>query len=70
LHHVLGLDDVWQLHASADAGDSNYPGQYIANLDKNTSHWLKLMARQDGSFRVSNSRTGESTTYAPRSVPR
>jgi competence protein ComEC len=70
LHHVLGLEDVWQLHASADAGDSNYPGQYIANLDENTSHWLKLTARQDGSFRVSNPRTGDSKTYAPRSVPR
>jgi competence protein ComEC len=70
LHHVVGLEDVWQLDASAEAGDSNYPGQYIANLDENTSHWLKLTARQDGSFRVSNPRTGESKTYAPRSVTR
>jgi len=68
LHHVLGLEDVWQLHASADAGGSNYPAQYIANLDETTSHWLKLVARQDGSFRVFNPRTGEWKSYAPRSV--
>jgi beta-lactamase superfamily II metal-dependent hydrolase len=68
LHQVLGLEDVWQLHAAADAGDNNYPGQYIANLDESTSHWLKLTAREDGSFRVFNPRTGESKTYAPRSA--
>jgi len=39
--HVAGLEDVWHAHASADAGASNYPGQYIANLDENTSHRLE-----------------------------
>ncbi len=28
LHRVPHLEDVWQLHASADAGDSNFPAGY------------------------------------------
>jgi competence protein ComEC len=67
LHHVPRLEDVWQLHASADAGDSNFAAEYIANLDESTSNWIKLTANRDGSFRVFNQRTGESKSYAPRS---
>lgn len=67
LHHVPGLKDVWQLHRSADAGDSNFAPQYVANLDETTSHWIKLTAKKNGSFRVFNDRTGEWTRYAPRS---
>ena len=65
LHHVAGLDDVWQLHASAEAGDVNFPSHYIANLDESTAYWIKLVASEDGSFRVLNQRTGEWKTYAP-----
>lgn len=64
LHHVPGLEDVWQLHASADAGDANFSAQYIANLDESTAYWIKLVASQDGSFRVLNQRTGEWKSYA------
>jgi beta-lactamase superfamily II metal-dependent hydrolase len=66
LHHVAGLEDVWQLHASADAGDSNFPAQYIANLDESTAYWIELIAKDDGSFRVLNGRTGEWKAYAAR----
>ena len=66
LHHVRGLEDVWQLHAAADAGDSNFPARYIANVDQSTAHWIKLVANEDGSFRVLNSRTGEWKRYPPR----
>jgi competence protein ComEC len=66
LHHVPGLDDVWQLHAAADAGDRNFPAQYIANLDQSTAHWIKLVANEDGSFRVLNGRTGEWKQYPVR----
>jgi len=65
LHQVSGLEDVWQLHASAQAADANYPSQYIANLDESTAHWIKLVAGEDGSMRVLNQRTGEWKTYAP-----
>lgn len=68
LHHVRGLEAVWQLHASADAEDSNFSAEYVANLDESTSYWLKLTANQDGSFRVFNRRTGEWKAYASRSV--
>jgi competence protein ComEC len=67
LHQASGLENVWQLHRSDDAGDSNFDAEYVANLDEGTSHWLKLSARRDGSFRVFNQRTGESKSYAPRS---
>jgi beta-lactamase superfamily II metal-dependent hydrolase len=66
LHQASGLEDVWQLHASNDAADANYPAQYIANLDESSADWIKLVASEDGSFRVLNQRTGEWQSYAPR----
>jgi competence protein ComEC len=65
LHQVSGLEGVWQLHASADAADANFQSPYIANLDESTGYWIKLVASEDGSFRVLNQRTGEWTSYAP-----
>lgn len=67
LHNVKGLEDVWQLHLSADAGDSNFAAQYVANLDESTANWVKLVANSDGSFRVFNQRTGQWKNYASRS---
>jgi hypothetical protein len=66
LHHVSSLEDVWQLHASSEAGGSNFPAKYIANLDESTAHWIELVANEDGSFRVQNERTGEWKTYLSR----
>jgi beta-lactamase superfamily II metal-dependent hydrolase len=63
LHHVAGLEDVWQLHTSADAAQANFPQRYIANVDESTAYWIKLVARADGSFRVLNPRTGEWQSY-------
>jgi competence protein ComEC len=64
LHQVSGLENVWQLHASADAADANFRSPYIANLDESTGYWIKLVGSEDGSFRVLNQRTGEWTSYA------
>ena len=37
----------------------NGPEEFIANLgDVDTGHWLKVSAQADGSFTVTNSRTG------------
>jgi hypothetical protein len=58
LSQVPGLQDVFQLHASADAGDANFPDDFIVNLDESTAFWLKVVASRDGSFRVQNPRTG------------
>ena len=66
LHHVPGLENVWQLHTSAAAGDANFPAAYSANPDESTAYWIKLVANQDGSFRVLNQRTGAWQDYGPR----
>jgi competence protein ComEC len=63
LHHVSGLEDVWQVHRSEGAGDQNFAPDHIANLDETTAYWIKLSASQDGSFQVSNARTGLSKSY-------
>jgi len=64
LHQIAGLEDLWQLHATADAADANFPSRDIANLDESAAYWVKLLATPDGSFRVLNQRTGEWKTYA------
>jgi len=64
LHQAPGLEDVWQLHRSAEAGDRNFAASFIANLDESTAHWIKLVAHPDGSFRIFNQRTGEWKEYA------
>jgi competence protein ComEC len=66
LHHVTGLKDVWQLHASSNRGAENFPPAFIANLDEGSSYWLRLEAQPDGSFRIHNPRTDKWTTYPPR----
>jgi competence protein ComEC len=69
LHHVPGLEDVWELHRSQAAGDANFAAERIANPDESTAHWIKLSARADGSFRVLNGRTGVWKSYATRLPP-
>jgi hypothetical protein len=66
LHHVTGLESVWQLHTSADAGAANFPAAYIANPDESTTWWIKLVANPDGSFRILNQRTGKWQDYGAR----
>jgi competence protein ComEC len=63
LHHVAGLEDVWQLHWSKKAGDRNFAPERIANPDESTAYWIKLSANKDGSFRVLNGRTGLWKSY-------
>jgi beta-lactamase superfamily II metal-dependent hydrolase len=58
-----GLEDVWQLHRSRNTGVVNFADERIANLDETTGHWLKLSANADGSFRVTNQRTGATRDY-------
>lgn len=66
LHQVRGLESVWQLHLSAEAGDSNFAPEFAANLDESTAYWIELVASADGSFRVLNRRTGKWKAYPPR----
>ena len=55
--------DGWQLHRSDNANIENFADARIANLDENTSAWLKVSASLDGSFTVTNGRTGHYTAY-------
>ena len=62
--------DLWQLHESRNDGAQNAPDPFIANVDEGTtSFWLKLTAKEDGSFQLINSRTGFVKNYKPRPVP-
>jgi competence protein ComEC len=64
--------DLWQLHASLNSGAANSADELIANLDDQEcqGHWLKLVASEDGSFNVTNARTGHRRTYPPRAKDR
>jgi len=67
-----GFQDVWQLHFSENVPkEVNAPEPFIANLDSSpTSHaasYFKLSARKDGSFTMTNQRTGFTKEYpAPK----
>ena len=65
LRRTAGLD-TFQLHRSENPGAQNAPDERLANLDESTAHWIKLDARDDGSFEITNGRTGATTRYAPR----
>ena len=70
LHASPGLEDLWQLHWSQHGeAELNAPGLFIANLEEASdhapAHWLRVSARADGSFTVTNGRNGFSKTYGP-----
>lgn len=62
---VAGLPsiDAWQLHRTTNEGAANVADARIANLDETTSAWIKVVAKDDGSFTVANGRTGVSKSY-------
>ena len=54
-----GLETLFQLHWSSNAAEDNTPNEFIANLkDSPDGKWIKVSARRDGSFTVTNTRTG------------
>ena len=72
-----GLGDLWQLHYAEAGGDHNAPEQFIANTGtggtsatgvpgETTANYIKVEARPDGSFTVTNSRNGFHKDYGPR----
>jgi len=61
--HGLSAVDTWQLHRSQNPGAVNFSDEWIANLGETTGYWIKLSANADGSFRVTNGRTGASKNY-------
>jgi len=65
-----GIEDVWQLHYSIPAGtDANPPEQFIANQSEENCQgkWIKMTVQLDGTFTLTNARTGFSKTYKRKS---
>lgn len=54
---------LWQLHRSLNTGAVNVAEARIANVDSTTHAWIKVSAKTDGSFTVTNGRTGETSAY-------
>ena len=65
VHSSPGIEDIWQLHYAIDAGKpNNAPDEFIANPEENCKGYgLKLSAKPDGSFTVTNARNGYTKTY-------
>jgi competence protein ComEC len=67
VHDSPGLVDLWQLHTAENSDAAhNSPAALIANPagSENDGAYLKVVASPDGSFSVTNSRTGETRNYA------
>jgi beta-lactamase superfamily II metal-dependent hydrolase len=62
-----GIEDLWQLHYSLLGNRENVADEFIANIGEvDSGQWLKLSARADGSFTITNARTGSTKPYAAR----
>ena len=62
-----GLETLWQVHYSEEGAASNTQEQYIANLHgPDSAYGLELSAGKDGSFDVTNIRTGAARHYAAK----
>ena len=65
VHESPGLQDLWMLH-TAEGSDvaHNSADALIANLKGGTDgNWIKVVASPDGSFSVTNARTGQTRDY-------
>ncbi len=63
-----GLEALWQLHFSNEAGtEHNMAEEYIANpAGTDAGNYLKLIVNKGGSFAIFNSRTDATKDYAAR----
>lgn len=65
-----GFEDLWQLHWSDNQGAQNSPENMIANFTKDDpGHFIKITARNDGSFSVKNGRNGFTKDYPASRAP-
>jgi competence protein ComEC len=59
-----GLEALYELHYSVRGAEDNAPADFIANLqDSPDGKWIKVSASKDGSFTVTNGRTGAAKTF-------
>jgi len=65
VHDSPGLLDLWMLHTAEDSEAAhNSVEPLIANLKGGSDgHYIKVVADGDGSFSITNSRTGETKRY-------
>jgi hypothetical protein len=63
-----GLEDLWQLHYAAESDRAhNVADERIANVKENCEgKGIKVTADADGTFTVTNGRTGAEKTYAKK----
>ena len=67
-----GFEDLWQLHKNVMGGpDGNPPDEFTANFEDtdntmHAAHYLKVSAKDNGSFTMINSRTGATKEYPAR----
>jgi competence protein ComEC len=68
VHDSPGLEDLWQLHYAQESDrDHNVAENRIANVKENCEgKYIKVAAEMDGTFTVTNARTGEQKTYAQK----
>lgn len=77
LRHSPGFEDLWQLHYGVEAGPRNSAEQFLANLgtagtkdtgvpNESPVNYIKLSAHPNGSFELTNSRTGFTKEYPGR----
>jgi beta-lactamase superfamily II metal-dependent hydrolase len=68
IHESPGLEDLWMLHTAEDSDAAhNSPDALIANLKGGSDGaYLKVVVSRDGSFSVTNSRTGQTKSYAAK----
>lgn len=64
VHDSPGLKALWQIHTAEDPGAKNSPEQFIANpAGDGDGAYIKVVASENGSFSVTNSRTGFTQEY-------
>jgi competence protein ComEC len=65
-----GLEDIWQGHlALGTPKETNTADSMVANVEPSETckgNWLKASVAADGSYTITNPRTGFSKTYASR----
>ena len=68
VHDSPGLEDLWQLHYAEESDKlHNVDADHIANVKEHCEGaFLKVSAQSDGSYNLTNSRTGVTKTYSSR----
>lgn len=66
VHDAPGLQDLWQLHYAEESDrDHNMDPEHIANVKENCEgKYIKVVAERDGSFTLTNTRTGTEKKYS------